>query len=97
MKRLFAFLLVFCLLLTACGKKTLTWQDYFDEGMTMMGQGRYADAVVAFGSAIAMDPSKGESYIMRGDAYLMEDVPDILLSMEAQEGCYFHSYYINTH
>ena len=71
MKRFAALLLILCVLLSACGKKSLSWQEYCDLGVQELNAGRYTDAISAFSSAISMEPTRDEAYVLRGDAYMM--------------------------
>lgn len=51
--------------------KPLTYQDYFDLGMRYLSEGNYQEAIIAFTSAIEIDPKQVSAYVKRGDAYVL--------------------------
>ena len=62
-------LLAVILLFAACGKKAQTWQELYDLGEKYLLEENYEEAIVAFTSAIELDPKQAVIYIGRGDAY----------------------------
>ena len=62
--------IVFALLLCACGKKGPTWQEQYDLGMKYLNTGDYEEAVTAFQIAISIDPMQQPAYIGAADAYV---------------------------
>lgn len=71
MKRLLSFLLLSCLLLTACGQKAdaSTWQEQYDLGVRYLSEGNYEEAIIAFTAAIEIDPKRPESYLALANTY----------------------------
>ena len=73
-KRLSSFLFAFTLILglCACGPKETapTWQEQYDLGIRYLSEGNYEEAIIAFTTAIEIDPKHPEAYVGRGDAYL---------------------------
>ena len=63
-------LIVFTLLLCACGKKEPTWQEQYDLGMKYLNGKDYEEAVTAFQVAISIDPKQQPAYIGAADAYV---------------------------
>ena len=68
-RNIYYILLIVILLLTACGKKAQTWQELYDLGEKYLLEENYEEAIVAFTSAIELDPKQAVIYIGRGDAY----------------------------
>lgn len=66
---LYGLLLGAVLLLAACGKKAQSWQELYDLGEKYLLEENYEEAIVAFTSAIALDPKQAVIYIGRGDTY----------------------------
>ncbi len=70
--------LALCLLIctTACGEKTQmdtpSWQEQYDLGVRYLEEGNYEEAIIAFTVAIEIDP-RAESYLGRGQAYMLSD------------------------
>lgn len=63
-------LILIALALTACGKNTVDrWQEQYELGMQYLEEGNYQEAIVAFTSAIEIDPNRTDAYIGRGDVY----------------------------
>ena len=71
MKRITALLLTALLLLSlaACGGKD-AWQEQYDLGMRYLNDGNYQEAVIAFETAIEIDPKRSEAYLGAADAYV---------------------------
>lgn len=72
MKRLLSFLLLSCLLLTACSQKTdvPTWQQQYDLGVRYLSEGNYEEAIIAFTAAIEIEPMRAEAYLDLAYAYI---------------------------
>lgn len=47
-----------------------TWQEQYDLGVRYLSEGNYKEAVLAFTTAIEIDPKKAPAYVGRGDAYV---------------------------
>ncbi|MCI9332970.1 MAG: tetratricopeptide repeat protein [Oscillibacter sp.] len=60
---------LFVLLLTACGGTNRTWQEQYDLGIRYLSEGNYEEAIIAFTTAIEIDPKQPLAYIGRGSAY----------------------------
>ena len=73
MKRTLRLLLCLCIILglCACGQKETapTWQEQYDLGIRYLAEGNYEEAVLAFTTAIEIDPKRPESYLGLADAY----------------------------
>ena len=61
--------IVIILAFSACGKNTQTWQELYDLGEKYLLEENYEEAIVAFTSAIELDPKQAVVYVGRGDAY----------------------------
>ena len=48
MKKLMRIAIIFVLLLTACGKAELTWDEHYDLGMRYLSEGNYEEAILSF-------------------------------------------------
>ena len=81
MKRMLSILLVTVLLLAACGQTapvgsevdstgTLSWQEQYDLGMRYLSEGNYAEAIIAFTTAIEIEPKRSAAYEGLADAYI---------------------------
>lgn len=68
-KRVFTFFLLMAVL-SACGKNTPTWQEQYDLGIRYLSEGNYEEAIIAFTTAIEIDPKQAPAYVGRGDAYV---------------------------
>lgn len=71
MKLITALFLAAVLLLSlcaACGAKG-TWQEQYDLGMRYLNDGNYKEAIIAFTSAIEIDPKRPEAYLAAAEAY----------------------------
>lgn len=66
-------LLVFCVLLSACGQHPAPvagiWQDQYNLGVRYLSEGNYEEAIIAFSAAIEIDPKRAPAYVGRGDAH----------------------------
>ncbi|MBQ8813190.1 MAG: WG repeat-containing protein [Lachnospiraceae bacterium] len=58
---------VLCLMM--CGKKD-TWQNQYDLGVRLYGEGDYEAAILAFQAAIDIDPKNAEAYLGLAEVYL---------------------------
>ncbi len=63
-------LLCVILPLTACGANGPTWQEQYDLGIRYLSEGNYEEAIIAFTTAIEIDPKQAPAYVGRGDAYI---------------------------
>lgn len=72
MKRVYVLILVLCLSLglVGCGQKAPTWQEQYDLGVRYLSEGNYEEAIIAFTTAIEIDPKHPTAYVGRGDAYI---------------------------
>ena len=75
MKFIFSIVLTLSVLLTACGinpPSTLSdgWQDQYDLGIRYLSDGNYQEAIIAFSTAIEIDPQNPTAYLGRADAYI---------------------------
>lgn len=61
--------LSFCLIMAACRSAAARWQEQYDLGQQHLSALDYEQAIIAFTSAIEIDPSRGEAYEGRGDAH----------------------------
>ena len=56
--------------LCACGQRSdESWQEQYDLGMRYLSEGNYEEAIIAFISAIEIDPGRAEAYLSLADAY----------------------------
>lgn len=62
--------LVMLLTLCACGQKAPTWEEQYDLGVRYLSNGNYEEAIIAFTTAIEIDPKRPEAFLGRGDAYV---------------------------
>lgn len=77
MKRLLYLLVLGCLLLTSCAPKmnttssveNLSWQDQYDLGVRYLSDGNYEEAIIAFTTAIEIDPKQSDAYRKAAEAY----------------------------
>ena len=72
MKRAISVLLgvIMSVMLCACGQKASAWQEQYDLGVRYLSEGNYEEAIIAFTTAIEIDPKHTDAYIGRGDAYI---------------------------
>lgn len=72
MRQLIIISLILTLMLGSCGKSShALWQEQYDLGVRYLSEGNYESAILAFTSAIEIDPKRPEPYIGRGDAYIV--------------------------
>lgn len=73
MKRIFTITVIIALVLElcACGQKAPTWQEQYDLGVRYLSEGNYQEAIIAFTTAIEIDPKRAPAYVGRGDAYII--------------------------
>ena len=69
------FVIAICLIcemfLCACGGgRSAEWQEQYDLGIKYLMEENYEGAILAFTTAIKIDPKMPEVYIGRGDAYI---------------------------
>ena len=77
MLKKFPTILFLTLMLTACGQQARqeetvqkpTWQEQYDLGVRYLSEGNYQEAIIAFTTAIEIDPKQAPAYVGRGDAY----------------------------
>lgn len=77
MKRFLILFVCLALLLCACKKtngevpshEALTWQAQYDLGIRYLSEGNYEEAIIAFLSALEIDPKRSEAYAMASNAY----------------------------
>lgn len=73
MKRIISLLLCVGMMLSiaACSKKaTMTWQEQYDLGVRYLSEGNYKEAIIAFESAITIDPQQADGYARLAEAYI---------------------------
>ena len=69
--------------LCACGGKTSAWQEQYDIAVRYLSDGNYEEAIIAFTSAIKIDPKQASAYIGRADTYVEKgSIEDLLLAIE---------------
>lgn len=75
MKRVCCLLLSITILLSiaACSKQieVATWQEQYDLGIRYLSEGNYEEAIIAFTTAIEIDPKQAPAYVGRGDTYVL--------------------------
>lgn len=69
MKRIMAIVLLAALLLAGCAGKETTWQEQYDLGVRYLSEGNYDEAILAFQTAIQIDPKNELAYIALIDVY----------------------------
>lgn len=63
--------IILAICLVACGGGvSAKWQEQYDLGMKYLLDAEYEEAVLAFTTAIEIEPKLAEAYIGRGDAYV---------------------------
>lgn len=83
MKRIGCLFLIFVLLLAGCGQPVLTWQEQYGLGTRYLSEGNYEEAVLAFTSAIEIDPMQAPAFVARADAYM--NAPEAQHEMAEQD------------
>jgi len=77
-------MLLFVVLLSACGSKVSAWQEQYDLGVRYLEEGNYEEAIIAFTAAIEIDPKRAPAYVGRGSAYLLSgDTEENLAAAQA--------------
>ena len=66
--------LVLMLTLFGCGKKDggTAWQEQYDLGVRYLSEENYKEAIIAFETAIEIDPKRADSYIGLADVYIQQ-------------------------
>ena len=78
MKRILGLLLALVMLVSVCAcghspsaqEETPTWQEQYDLGLRWLTDGNCAEAVIAFTTAIEIDPKRPEAYLSLACAYI---------------------------
>lgn len=72
MKKLFLpFLLIIAIGLSACSQNQgAQWQEQYDLGIRYLSEGNYEEAIIAFTTAIEIDPKMSETYLALGNLYI---------------------------
>ena len=74
MRRMCCFVLTLTLIISliSCTQSTeAKWQEQYDLGVRYLSEGNYEEAVIAFTTAIEIDPKRIEAYSGLADAYLV--------------------------
>ena len=59
-----------CLCFTACGQNVeAQWQEQYDLGVRYLSEGNYEEAIIAFTTAIEIDPKRPEAYVVLAELY----------------------------
>lgn len=61
-----------------------TWQEQYDLGVRYLSEGKYEEAIIAFTSAIEIDPRQSAPYIAIADIYILQDQYEDALSILSQ-------------
>lgn len=70
-KLLLPFLLIIAVSLSACSQNQETqWQEQYDLGIRYLSEGDYEEAIIAFTTAIEIDPKMPETYLALGNLYI---------------------------
>lgn len=74
--------------LCACNQATQensdTWQEQYDLGVRYLSEGNYAEAIIAFTTAIEIDPKQAPAYVGRGDVYILSgETEESLIAAQA--------------
>ena len=72
------------LILAACQKQSV-WQEQYDLGMRYLNERNYEEAILAFMSAIEIDPRQADAYVYLTQAYLTQ-VTLKMLRLSARRG-----------
>ena len=70
-KLLLPFLLIIAIGLGACSQnQEAQWQEQYDLGIRYLSEGNYEEAIIAFTTAIEIDPKMSETYLALGNLYI---------------------------
>ena len=70
-KLLLPFLLIISIGLGACSQnQEAQWQEQYDLGIRYLSEGNYEEAIIAFTTAIEIDPKMSETYLALGNLYI---------------------------
>lgn len=70
-KLLLPFLLIIAIGLGACSQnQEAQWQEQYDLGIRYLSEGNYEEAIIAFTTAIAIEPKMSETYLALGNLYI---------------------------
>lgn len=70
-KLLLPFLLIIAIGLGACSQnQEAQWQEQYDLGIRYLSEGNYEEAIIAFTTAIEIDPKMSETYHALGNLYI---------------------------
>ena len=70
-KLLLPFLLIIAIGLGACShNQEAQWQEQYDLGIRYLSEGNYEEAIIAFTTAIEIDPKMSETYLALGNLYI---------------------------
>lgn len=70
-KLLLPFLLIIAIGLGACSQnQEAQWQEQYDLGIRYLSEGNYEEAIIAFTTAIEIDPKMAETYLALGNLYI---------------------------
>ena len=70
-KLLLPFLLIIVIGLGACSQnQEAQWQEQYDLGIRYLSEGNYEEAIIAFTTAIEIDPKMSETYLALGNLYI---------------------------
>lgn len=58
--------------LFACSQEVSTWQEQYDLGLRYLDAGKYEEAIIAFVTAIEIDPKQPAAYEKLADAYIAQ-------------------------
>ena len=70
MKRLFLILTLCIVVLVGCSSKIDSWQENYDLGIRYLNEGNYAEAIIAFTTAIEIDEKNVVAYLGRAESYI---------------------------
>ena len=58
------------------GEEISGWQEQYDLGIRLLGEGKYEEAIIAFAAAIEIEPKRAAAYIALADAYVEAGEPE---------------------
>lgn len=67
--------------LSSCGQRTPTWQEQYDLGIRYLSEGNYEEAVIAFTTAVEIDPKRPEPYLKLADVYQAVDDSQLAIAI----------------